>query len=518
MAGLEDSRASSVSTTAEGPYDEDEDEDPSRPRTKSQVVDLEYITSFISRILGSGGKSRSQGGAVLRRGGPDDSDSEDDNGDSDDDDAARRGGSDDDGASDDDDGHGNVENDDGDLEADMAEIMREEDVIARRLPRNMGKMSDADWKFPMEDVALQEVLATPGAFSKIHRATYQGETVCVKEVKIEDEVYAITEITLLKNLAHPHVLRLVGSTLDRVGDHTVIIAVMEFMAGGSLADVVAEDSESGALAFGWPQRLRCALQVAGAVEYLHMSGVMHRDVKPDNVLLSGRGDDVVAKLGDFGMARGVYSKAELQSPDEAPPSLFALNGRSKATRAQTILGTDEYMSPEMILNIHYTTSVDVYSFGCLLIELVTGKAMGKAGFLERTPQTEFDIDEAEIREAAIRGGFLSLLELAVHCVAYEPEGRLTPAEAVAWLDELSQDVQSGTALELVEDEDDKAHAAKANRRYSTRSNTSRKSLAAADTPRAPLFASRSDITDHKPQLRDAPRASKPPKGCCCVVQ
>ncbi|HYL77643.1 MAG TPA: serine/threonine-protein kinase [Bryobacteraceae bacterium] len=119
--------------------------------------------------------------------------------------------------------------------------------------------------------------------------------------------------------------------------------VMEYVGGGSLGEAIRE-GRTGDLR----EKLRIARQIATALEYVHSKGIVHRDVKPDNVRMDASGK---VKLTDFGIA-----KAEELS----------------LTGAGFTVGTPYYMAPEQVRGRKPTPLVDVYGFGVLLYELVTG--------------------------------------------------------------------------------------------------------------------------------------------------
>jgi serine/threonine-protein kinase len=119
--------------------------------------------------------------------------------------------------------------------------------------------------------------------------------------------------------------------------------VMEFLRGEDLQHAI-RNGHTGDLG----QKLNIALQVARALDYIHGRKIIHRDIKPENVHISSTG---VAKLFDFGIA-----KAE----------------NVNMTRAGFVLGTPSYMAPEQVLGKPVTEQVDVYAFGLLLYELLTG--------------------------------------------------------------------------------------------------------------------------------------------------
>lgn len=146
------------------------------------------------------------------------------------------------------------------------------------------------------------------------------------------------------NLAHPNI---VGVYDWGTQDGTYFI-VMEYIDGPSLSQVIRRDGPLH------PRRAaELAGEVAGALGFAHSRGVVHRDVKPGNVLLTGSGQ---SKVTDFGIARA------LSSPDE------------DLTQAGSVMGTATYFSPEQAQGLPVDPRSDLYSLGVVLYEMVTGRA------------------------------------------------------------------------------------------------------------------------------------------------
>jgi ABC-type branched-subunit amino acid transport system substrate-binding protein/predicted Ser/Thr protein kinase len=160
------------------------------------------------------------------------------------------------------------------------------------------------------------------------------------------------EARVVSSLNHPHIC-----TLHDIGHQDgVDFLVMEFLEGETLA----ERLERGALPL--EQALRLASQIASALDSAHRAGIIHRDLKPGNVILTKSG----AKLLDFGlaMARPLASAVEVSAMvTEAKP----------LTEKGTILGTVRYMSPEQLEGKAVDARSDLFAFGSILYEMVTGQ-------------------------------------------------------------------------------------------------------------------------------------------------
>jgi serine/threonine protein kinase len=214
-----------------------------------------------------------------------------------------------------------------------------------------------------------------GGMGEVYRArdTRLERTVAIKvlnaQLVADAEVRARfeREAKVISQLQHPHIC-----VLHDVGNEGPIdYLVMEFLQGESLA----ERLRKGPLAS--EQVLTIAIEIADALEKAHRAGVVHRDLKPGNVMLTKSG----AKLLDFGLAKplgptvasrtgsgsaSVFAAALTQTMPSPSPS-------TPLSRAGAVIGTVQYMSPEQIQGVEADARSDIFSFGVMLFEMVTGK-------------------------------------------------------------------------------------------------------------------------------------------------
>ncbi|KAK1631156.1 hypothetical protein QYE76_005471 [Lolium multiflorum] len=215
------------------------------------------------------------------------------------------------------------------------------------------------WYVAPEEIELHEAIGR-GTTADIHRATWRGLDVAVKWMRPElflsnpsAEAFFAQELDVLSRQRHPHVLRLMGACL-RPPDSCFLVT--ELLSGATLGEWLHGSKERrrerppGTLP-PLKQRLSRAVEIALAMWYLHEQTprVLHRDLKPSNVLLDC---DSRIRVADFGHARFL------------PDGTQALTGET---------GTYVYMAPEVIRCEPYTEKCDVYSFGVILNELVTGE-------------------------------------------------------------------------------------------------------------------------------------------------
>ena len=162
------------------------------------------------------------------------------------------------------------------------------------------------------------------------------------------------EARLLAALNHPYIATIYG--LEQSGGVTCL--VMELVPGETLADRV----KSGPLPV--EEALQIAAQIAEALEAAHEKSIIHRDLKPTNVKVTPEGK---VKVLDFGLAKAFAGDAENDDPSNSP-TLSAT-----ATMQGVILGTAAYMSPEQARGKTCDKRADIWAFGCVLYELLTGK-------------------------------------------------------------------------------------------------------------------------------------------------
>ncbi|KAH7839928.1 hypothetical protein Vadar_010433 [Vaccinium darrowii] len=238
-----------------------------------------------------------------------------------------------------------------------------------------------------------------------------------------------SEIAVLTKVRHRHLVGLLGYCLD--GNERLL--VYEYMPQGTLSRFLFHWKEEGLKPLEWSKRLTIALDVARGVEYLHglaHQSFIHRDLKPSNILL---GDDMRAKVADFGLVR--------LAPD------------GKASVVTRLAGTFGYLAPEYAVTGRVTTKIDVFSFGVILMEMITGR---KA--LDETQQEEsvhlvtwfrrMHINKETFRKAIdptlnldneeTLASVGTVAELAGHCCAREPSQRPDMGHAVNVLSSLTE--------------------------------------------------------------------------------
>lgn len=206
-----------------------------------------------------------------------------------------------------------------------------------------------------------ETLALLGAggMGEVYRArdTRLGRTVAIKVLPDSFTLDAervsrfLREAQLLASLNHPHIATIYGLE-DWTHGHFI---VLELVDGGTLAERLA----SGPLS--WHEAMGVARQLVDALQAAHEKGIVHRDLKPANL---GFGRDGDLKVLDFGLAK----------PASPEASAGHSNSPTIATDTQlgTILGTAAYLSPEQARGLSVDRRADIWAFGCVMFEMLTG--------------------------------------------------------------------------------------------------------------------------------------------------
>jgi Tol biopolymer transport system component len=275
-----------------------------------------------------------------------------------------------------------------------AELQRE---VASLLENHHASVSTGPWAAAAAQLIVKPVLLEPGR----HLGPYQivaflaaggmGEVYRARDTKLKRDVALKVlpeafardpgrmarfqrEAEVLASLNHPNIAHIYG-----VEERAL---VMELVEGESPKGPMPVE-EAG----------RVALQMADALEYAHEKGVVHRDLKPANIKITSGG---TVKLLDFGLAKAFATESELPTHREDSPTL-TIGG----TEAGVILGTAAYMSPEQASGKPVDKRTDIWSYGVVLWELLTGERLFNG---ETVSHTLADVLRAPIDFGRLPGG------------------------------------------------------------------------------------------------------------------
>eukprot|EP00301_Raphidiophrys_heterophryoidea_P021512 c5918_g1_i2.p1 GENE.c5918_g1_i2~~c5918_g1_i2.p1 ORF type:complete len:683 (+),score=160.00 c5918_g1_i2:182-2230(+) len=273
-----------------------------------------------------------------------------------------------------------------------------------RLPPHIHQITLEDLRLHPSQVVLEKQVSV-GSFGTVFSAFMDknGQTIpialkcqsipdCV--TIYDDEIFKnlITELSLLQSFGEstPNIVRYYGGYVS-CGS---VCTASHLYVHGNLREYLHRHHLS------WLSKIRIARDVANALRICHTSNILHRDIKTENILIDM---DESASLCDFGFAIDVTSPARLE----------------------TISGTEEFLAPEMLTKNDFGLPTDIFSFGLILCELISGRSVGENGFVVRSPETEYEVDERDVIHNVLEGCPPSLLHTTLQMIKTVPEARPT---------------------------------------------------------------------------------------------
>ncbi|KAF8064809.1 hypothetical protein N665_1166s0021 [Sinapis alba] len=292
-----------------------------------------------------------------------------------------------------------------------------------------------------DNFSVDRVLGQGGQGTVYKGMLVDGRIVAVKRSKVVDEDKLeefINEVVLLSQINHRNIVKLMGCCLET----EVPILVYEYIPNGDLFKRLHDESDDYRMT--WEVRFRIAIEIAGALSYMHSATsfpIFHRDIKSANILLD---EKYRAKVSDFGTSRSITI--------------------DQTHLTTLVAGTFGYMDPEYFLSSQYTHKSDVYSFGVVLVELITGeKAVSRVRseegrglathFLEAMKEKRvLDIIDVRIKEENNVEQVMAVTKLAQKCLSRKGKKRPNMAEVSTELERIRSSPKDSEVH--IENEDD----------------------------------------------------------------
>ncbi|XP_057427265.1 serine/threonine-protein kinase STY46-like [Lotus japonicus] len=223
-------------------------------------------------------------------------------------------------------------------EPDQARMKHEQDHLT--IPNDGTDV----WEIDAKHLTYGNQIAS-GSYGELFKGTYCSQEVAIKVLKgehvnAEMQREFVQEVYIMRKVRHKNVVQFIGACTKPPR----LCIITEFMSGGSVYDYLHKQKGF----FKFPSLLKVAIDVSKGMNYLHQHNIIHRDLKGANLLMDENG---VVKVADFGVAR--------------------VKAQSGVMTAET--GTYRWMAPEVIEHKPYDHKADVFSFGVVLWELLTGK-------------------------------------------------------------------------------------------------------------------------------------------------
>eukprot|EP00184_Porphyridium_aerugineum_P001759 CAMPEP_0184698174 /NCGR_PEP_ID=MMETSP0313-20130426/4889_1 /TAXON_ID=2792 /ORGANISM="Porphyridium aerugineum, Strain SAG 1380-2" /LENGTH=505 /DNA_ID=CAMNT_0027157079 /DNA_START=208 /DNA_END=1722 /DNA_ORIENTATION=+ len=228
------------------------------------------------------------------------------------------------------------------------------------------------------------------------------------------EISHMREIEVMKKLSHPNIV----SIRDVFQNHSEIIIVMDYMKGGSLADYL-EDR----ITMPFKEALHVMREVFSALEYLHKRNVIHRDLRPCNILLSKKKFPYDIKVSDFAVSKILV--------DEETDK----EGNSELKRTMTMVGTPAFLAPEVLKSKQYGYASDIWAAGVLFFLIIAGEypllpgRLNDKVFDPNAVYAAIEDNKLTFDVGAWRSVNQETMDLITACLNKDPTKRISAADA-----------------------------------------------------------------------------------------
>ncbi|CAN4122493.1 unnamed protein product [Withania somnifera] len=264
-----------------------------------------------------------------------------------------------------------------------------------------------------------------GGFGSVYKGILEGgQEIAIKRLSKSssqgvDEFK--NEVNCIAKLQHRNLVKLIGCCVE--GEEKIL--VYEYMPNRSLDFFIFDEEKS--LILDWPTRFNIINGIARGLLYLHQDSrlrIIHRDLKASNILLDA---DMNPKISDFGIARSVI-------------------GNETSANTHHVVGTHGYMSPEYLIHGVFSIKSDVFSFGVLVLEIISGRrnrglfheshSINLLGHVWKLYKegTPLELIDVHLTDSCYFTELLRLIHIALLCVQHSPEHRPNMPEVVVMLD------------------------------------------------------------------------------------
>ncbi|KAM1233910.1 hypothetical protein ACFX13_003635 [Malus domestica] len=286
-------------------------------------------------------------------------------------------------------------------------------VVIKTEPDHLEIPNDGTdvWELDPRQLKFGNKVAS-GSCGDLYKGTYCTQEVAIKVLKPEcvnpDMLKDFAqEVYIMRKVRHKNVVQFIGACTK----HPSLCIVTEYMPGGSVYDYLHKQKG----VFKLPSLLKVAIDVSKGMTYLHQNNIIHRDLKAANLLMD---ENEVVKVADFGVAR--------------------VKSQSGVMTAET--GTYRWMAPEVIEHKPYDHKADIFSFGVVLWELLTGKLP----YEYLTPlQAAVGVAQKGLRPTIPKNAPPKLAELLEKCWQQDPASRPDFSEIIEILQTLAEEVGDG---------------------------------------------------------------------------
>jgi len=269
----------------------------------------------------------------------------------------------------------------------------------------------------MDELVQGKLLGT-GTFAKVYSGQYKKRDVAIKVFSESSLAFRLEdfykEVAIMCLLSHENIVRFEGACIERKrDDESVFMIVTELMAKGSLKNIIKRNSVN------FEKILKYSIDISMAMIYIHNVDIIHRDLKADNILINAID---VAKVADLGLAREIDID----------------NGMT------LMAGTPKWEAPEVLVSKkgkrNYSKSADVYSFGMVLYEMITGEEPFKE-IHDLFELKKIVVDKGKRpkipKVSTLNPAFIALMKLCWH---KEPNKRPTFEKALQSLQQIQKSI------------------------------------------------------------------------------